>query len=679
MTLAADGRTAGVESPTRRGSAKGLAHDVEGLQMSRVSLPVSDDPLASVIILCRGNYPRLESCLASLSRNVAADIRYEAIVLLNDAGPEVIAQLRRRVSGVQTLISNVNLGFSGGNNRAATRARGEYLVLLNDDTEVQPGWLESLLGTIDTHPEAGAVGSRILFPDGRLQEAGSVLWSDGTTSPLGRGLAADSRAYSYLRPVDYTSACSLLVRRATWDAVGGFDEEYAPAYYEDTDLCLAIRDRGEEILYEPRSRVLHHESASSDILFKQFLFRRNVERIRTKWAAQLESYEPPPKPPTPGRFERAIHRTRGCPPRVLAIDRRIPEERLGAGYPRMLDGLRALAEHFAVAFHPWHRTDGDFTELGQLGVDLVEEDVLTHLKRPGVVYEAVIVSRPGEVRPFIDAVRLYQPSAALIYDVEALYYRRLERQAQLTRDAIEAERIASRAVTTRAVEESTAREVDQIVCLSSEEARILRKVDGHAPIEVVEQFRPAANPTARGFIERKDMLFVAGWQAGLSSPNVDGLRWFVAEVLPLVKQSMPWARVLVTGEDPPSVLRDLAGPSVRFVGYVESLYDLYDAARVVVIPVRYGSGVKMKATEALQFEVPTVSTTTGAEGIDADRLRGFKVTDDPVSFAADLVQLLNDPTLWETRRAKLRAAPAPQTDSQRWRDVVRAAMMRRRA
>jgi GT2 family glycosyltransferase len=645
--------------------------------LSGVFLPASDDPLASVLILCRRNYPLLESCLASLSRNVGAEIRYEVLVLLNDAEPDVLAQLRRRVSGVQTLVSNVNLGFSGGNNRAATRARGEYLVLLNDDTEVQPGWLESLLETAEAHPRAGAVGSRILFPNGRLQEAGSVIWSDGTTSPVGRGLPAGSRAYSYLRPVDYSSACSLLVRRSTWDAVGGFDEEYAPGYYEDADLCLAIGDRGEEVIYEPRSRVLHHESTSSDLRFKQFLFRRNVERIRVKWAAQLRTYEPPPNPPAPGRFERAIHRTRGCPPRVLAIDKRIPEERLGTGYPRLLDALRALATHFAVAFHPWYRIDGDFTELGNLGVDLVEEDIMKHLRRPGVIYDAVIVSRPEEVRPFIDAVRLYQPTAALIYDVEALNYRRFEGQAAVSDDPIEADWFASRAKSSRALEEAIPREVDQIVCLSSEEADILRQVDGHAPIDVVEQFRPAARRTARSFVDRQDMLFVAGWQSGPRSPNVDGLRWFADEVLPRIKHRVPWARLVVTGEDPPSVVRDLEGPSVCFVGYVESLYDLYDAARVVVIPIRYGAGVKMKATEALQFEVPTVSTTIGVEGIGADRLRAVTVTDDPAFFAAEVAQLLNDHDSWETRRAKLLTAPAPQTDSRRWRDVVRAAMMRR--
>src|SRR5215217_6001633 len=332
---------------------------------ARIALRPSADPRASILILCRADYGRLAACLASLARNLPPEVPHEVIVLLNGATPGIPATLRRQVSGLRVLESEVNLGFSGGNNRAARHARGELLVFLNDDTEVEPGWLEALVAAADAHPRAGAVGSRLLFPDGRLQEAGSVIWSDGTTAPLGRGLPPGSRAFSALRPVDYRSASALLVRRSTWEAVGGFDEEYAPAYYEDTDLCLAIAARGEQVLYQPLARVLRDERSSSDESFRRFLFDHNVERVRQKWADRLGELEPPPRGGAPGAFERALHRVRGCPPRLLAVDSRIPEERLGAGYPRMLDMLRAVSGRFSVAFHASERSDGDFTELGR--------------------------------------------------------------------------------------------------------------------------------------------------------------------------------------------------------------------------------------------------------------------------------------------------------------------------
>jgi O-antigen biosynthesis protein len=646
---------------------------------ARIELRPSDDPRASVVILTRHNLAKLAACLRSLEHNVAPETAYEVIVLLNDAEPGIETALGRQVSGARVLSSEVNLGFSGGNNRAARHARGEYLVLLNDDTEVEPRWLEALVEAADAHPYAGAVGSRMLFPDGRLQEAGSAIWSDGTTSPRGRGLPPGSRAFSALEPVDYCSASSLLVRRRTWDAVGGFDEEYAPAYYEDTDLCLAIAERGERVLYQPLSRVLHHESSSSDDSFKRFLFARNLERVRSKWARRLRDHEPPPRDGAPGALERAVHRARGCRPRVLAVDSRIPEERLGAGYPRMLDTLRTLSERFSVAFHPWERRDGDFSELGRLGIELVDGDLEEHLASPGVLYEAAILSRPNAIGPVIEALRRHQPAAALVYDVEALYYRRMASKAAVLEQPADAERAAARAEVMRRIEEAIAREVDRLVCLSPVEAEILARVEGHAPIELLEQYRPSARPTERGFRERRDMLYAAGWAAGADSPNADGLEWFATDILPAIREQVPWARLVVTGADPPTHVTRLAGPSIQFLGYVEDMHVVYDRARVVVVPMRYGAGVKMKTTEALQFGVPTVTTTIGADGVDLYGGAALEVTDDPREFAARVARLLRDPRAWEERRARLLGTPAPDIGTARWPQVIEAAMMGRAA
>ena len=191
---------------------------------------------------------------------------------------------RSQTDGVRLVEAQANLGFGGGCNLGASVARGEYLVLLNDDCIVAPGWLEWLVSTADANPQAAAVGSLVLFPDGRIQEAGSVIWADGSTMPVGRNLPGNSLEWHFVRQVDYVSACSLLVTRRAWDQVGGFDVDYHPAYYEDVDLCLALRESGYQVLLEPRSRVWHHESASSDGLAKAFLFKRNQDRLQRKWA-----------------------------------------------------------------------------------------------------------------------------------------------------------------------------------------------------------------------------------------------------------------------------------------------------------------------------------------------------------------------------------------------------------
>lgn len=160
--------------------------------------------------------------------------------------------------------------FGGGCNRGAAESSGEFLLFLNDDIEVLPGWLEALVETADRHPDAGAVGSLILFPDSTMQEAGAIVWRDGSTLCINRGGQVEVNPYNFLRPVDYCSACSLLVRRQPWAALGGFDARYFPAYYEGVDLCFGLARAGFRILFQPRSRAVHRETASSSTLRRDF-------------------------------------------------------------------------------------------------------------------------------------------------------------------------------------------------------------------------------------------------------------------------------------------------------------------------------------------------------------------------------------------------------------------------
>src|SRR5262249_40362411 len=155
-----------------------------------------------------------------------------------------------------------------------------------------PGWLEALVETADRHPDAGAVGSLILFPDGAIQEAGCVVWRDGSTVGVSRGASVDANPYDFLRPVDYCSACSLLVRRQLWDALGGFDASYFPAYYEDVDFCFALARAGYRTLFQPRSRVVHRESSNSSAPRKTFLSLRNRETFVRKWPREVADCAP---------------------------------------------------------------------------------------------------------------------------------------------------------------------------------------------------------------------------------------------------------------------------------------------------------------------------------------------------------------------------------------------------
>jgi len=632
-------------------------------------------PRVSLLILGFRDAPGLRRCLAALAANLPVTIPSETIVLANGASDEVLSVLRGEVTGVRVLHSPVNLGFARGCNRARAAAAGEYLVLLNDDAEVESGWLEALVQTADGDPHAGAIGGKMLDHAGRLAEAGQVIWRDGSTLGVGRG--DPQNAYSYLRRVDYCSAAALLVRAEVWDAVGGMDEGYFPAYYEDVDLCLAIRALGYDVLYQPRARVRHDWKAFSGIDYSTFLQLRMRKRFCARWPDFLASCEPA-QPDDPSAVERAVLRARGVPRRVLIVDDLLPTA-VGSGFGRMLDSVDELVhDGYAVTFCPRFAVGEETTHLEDAGVEIVRPPLREHLAEPGRLYDVVIVSRPFAIEADLHAVRDLQPQASIFYDCEALAHRRLFRQAKYTADAKARAKLMADGQALESVELELPRRVDHVVCVTEEEAAVLRAIDGAAPVDVIAT-RSTAEPTREGFDARTGAVFVAGWLSGADGPNVDALHWFAEHVLPRVVEKLPSFRLLVTGPDPPEFVRTIASPNLVLVGYVADLRALYASARVAVAPVRYGSGVRIKTLEALLHGVPVVATTIGAEGCGLEARRLLEPLDDPTEFADRLTLMMTDRVTWEAAHAEVmevletrRLARQPS-----WSSLLTEAQMRR--
>ena len=267
-----------------------------------IDLPLSDAPRVSVIIPSSTRIDLLRACLRSLARFGPTSIPYETIVV---ATSEVESQLRGSVTGIQLVSSPVNLGMAGAGNRGRALARGELLILLHDDVEIEAGWMEALVETADAHPEAGAIGGKALFPDGRLQSEGAILWRTGQVSLTWVG---EALSFNRLRAVDVCGTSSLLVRAALWDLVGGLDEQFYPVYYVEVDLGMAIREHGFIVLYQPNSCIRHHQGASTNNYdFKLFVFHRNRLLLVKKWGAALDNQEPF-ESDSPAAVERALAR-----------------------------------------------------------------------------------------------------------------------------------------------------------------------------------------------------------------------------------------------------------------------------------------------------------------------------------------------------------------------------------
>jgi O-antigen biosynthesis protein len=600
---------------------------------------------ASVIIPVFNKAEFTFQCLRSLVREVDFD-ETEVIVIDNastDETPELLAHFSRVVRVIR---NDENRGFVDACNLGAAESRGRYLVFLNNDTVVLPGWLTALVETAERDQTAGAVGSMFLYPDGRIQEAGAVVWSNGEAFHYGWGRSPEDRRFTFAREVDYCSGASLLVRRELFERLGGFDRRYAPAYYEDTDLCMGVRSLGYCVVYQPHSRLYHFEGATAGT-DAHAGFRRyqliNRDKFFDKWRAVLAREH---QPQDPARAERAANRRWDT--QVAVFDDRIPTPDRDAGSLRMLNILRALS----AWCHPVLITTSKqvWPEYEKLlwreGVETAPALDFRRLMRARN-FRAAVVSRPQIAEALLKSIRRADPRVKVVFDTVDVHFVRLAREAELTGDP----RLAQEAERYRKLETRLARESDLVWFASPSDAEAVERLAPGIRSAVVPTVHSTHAP-GLPFEEREHLLFVGNFS---HRPNTDGVRFFVEEVLPLVRESLPGVELLLVGDNAPADFSAYEARGVRLLGYVPDVAPLFARARVFVAPVRFGAGVKGKVGEALAYAVPVVTTTIGAEGLDLRDGEEALIADSAADLAGAVVRLYRDAELWRHVSSKAHA------------------------
>ncbi|APW44983.1 glycosyl transferase [Rhodoferax saidenbachensis] len=610
-------------------------------------IPGSATPDLSVVVVLYNQAGLTHKTLQALADQ--RGITFETIIVNNASSDETFSLLER-VRGARIVSNAQNLGFLLAANQAATLARGRHLVLLNSDAVLQQGALAAACTRLDAEPAIGALGGRIVLTRGGLQEAGNRIFRDGRTVGIGRDDNPFCPAAMASRATDYVSGVLLAVPMPIWRMLGGFDETFAPAYYEDTDFCLRVWQAGFRVVYEPAVLVEHLEwgSATGDEAPGQM--RSNQKLFLARHSAWLKNQ--------PLATPQRLDGDRWCSPedyprrpRVLIIDNEVPHMVRGGGLPRARLMLQSLRD-WPVTFFPLWLAEDDWRDVYasvppstevMLGYGMGRLESFLEQRRG--LYDVLVVSRPPNLEALLP-LRQRRPELfakmRLVYDAEALFA--LREIAEAAVKGLPLSRHAAQAKL--AAEIALARGADQVLVVSERDASCFRAA-GHQV--TILSHAISARRSAPGAQHRSGLLFVGTLHP--DTPNEDGLIWFIEHVMPLLRTLLPQPPVLsVVGINRSHRVSALASEDVHVLGPKENLEPLYDSARVFVAPVRFAGGVPAKVIEAAAHGLPVVASAVLVrqlgwdDGIDIQSARNAE------AFARGIARLLHDDGLWQSQQ-----------------------------
>jgi GT2 family glycosyltransferase len=607
-------------------------------------MPQPKSPLISIVLVLYNQAELTYNCLCSIIAHAGDD---SEVIIVDNASTDSTDELLKRIRGAIMIHNAENLYFPHACNQGSEQAHGKYLLLLNNDAQLLPGSLQAAVRVLEQDESIGAVGGRILNLSGRLQEAGCILWSDGSTRGYGRGDISDDPKYMFRRDVDFCSAAFLLMRTKSFRENGGFDEVFSPGYYEEVDFCVRLWKQNLRVVYEPRATIVHFEYGSSDSAFAATLTARNCQMFRFKHGDYLAGrLAPDPKNELRARYARAprMH--------VLFIDDRIPHLDQGSGYPRANAIVNAMTRMGAAVTvfpmtsvqEPWHQAYRDLRPEIEVMADASADSLAGFLKERRRDYHVIFVSRPHNMGHLLGVLRnrSFLGQCRLIYDAEAVFALRTQERARIM-----GEGKADDASRELLEELQLAASADEIICVSDLERRHFVEHGPRSVHVLGHSLRP--QPTSNTFEERRDILFVGAMNAA-DSPNEDSVLWFARHVLPLVRARLPKdVRLIVVGQNTAQRLAGLADdPAVEVAGSIADLAPYYEHARIFVAPTRFAAGIPIKILEAAARGLPIVATSLLAAQlgwVDGEQLLTAPAGD-PEKFADQCVRLYTGEQLW---------------------------------
>ena len=618
--------------------------DIKGKAISDYAVlkfPQFEEPVVSIIIPVYNQFSFTYSCLRALLNNSGA-MPYE-IIVADDCSTDLTVQIKSVVKNVIVTKTPHNSLFLRNCNYAAQYSRGKYLLFLNNDTQVQAGWLAPLVDILERNPSVGITGSRLVYPDGRLQEAGGIVWKDGSAWNYGNGNNPALPEYNYVKEVDYISGASLMIRKNIWEELGGFDVRFSPAYCEDSDLAFSVRRAGYSVVYQPLSVVVHFEGISNGTDLKEGTKSYQVinqKKFYEKWKNQLQKEQL-----SNGENVFSARDRSQAKKKILIIDHRVPWYDKDAGARNVFMYTKIFLDlGFRVTFMP----DNYFPHqpytsvLEQMGIEVLYGNYYFKywdewLKDNAKYFDYIYLNRPHIAIKYIDILKEYT-KGKIIYFGHDLHYLRELREYEINGDKTQLESSQK----WKKIEFDLINKADVVYVVGSYEFEVLKeqfpkKIIRNIPIFTYD---PLTETRPLSLIGRKDLLFVGGFG---HPPNIDAVSWFASSVFPKVLEKKPDIIWYIVGSDPPEKIQALQNDHIIFTGFVsdDELKELYRNCRLVVVPLRFGAGVKGKVVESIYYQCPTLTTPIGAEGLSLEE-KAFAVSEPDNSFADKIIELYDD-------------------------------------
>ncbi len=619
---------------------------------AKINFPEVENPVVSIILVLYNRAELTLSCLYSLLHNSYSNLE---VIIIDNNSSDRTGQLLDRIANTKIIRNEQNQHFLLAVNQASNLATGKYLLLLNNDAQILGDSIDRAIQTLESDNDIGAVGGKIILPDGTLQEAGSIIWQDGSCLGYGRGDAPQAPQYMFKRNVDYCSGAFLLTPKELFDRLGKFDRIYQPAYYEETDYCVRLHKADKKIVYDPNVVILHYEFASSSSSDRAIeLQQRNQQIFNERHRDWLQSQLAPDIDKLLVARSSLDKRRR-----ILFLDDRIPHPYLGSGYTRSHGILQRMVElGYFVTFYPtdlsypedWQEIyldiDRTVEVMSGLGLDGLKEFLTS---RKGY-YDLIFVSRPHNMNHlnYLLSRENLLAGIKIIYDAEALYSLREFAYRELIGKPLAPEERQQKITT----ELELAKNSSAIVSVSPAERQ--RFVEyGYRQVEVLGHAL-AAEPTSNGFEYRQHLLFV-GSVYELASPNADSILWLGKEIFPRIQAKLgTQVKLLIAGINTVTELtaqiEALNNPAISLLGKVEDLTSLYNLARLFVAPTRFAAGIPHKVHEAAARGLPIVTTSLIATQLEWEREIDLLTADDADNFAESCVRLYQDRQLWENLR-----------------------------